>query len=826
MLYLESAFCIICIALYGPFNRKELDVINIIVLSCSCSVLLYCTISLFLFAFDIFSFQRVLLIEDAIVLSTALWHIWRYGIKVNTEYLWIKKWKWKAIICVIALMATWKNAELFDMGQDEGVYQNEAIYLATGHYSIIHDFEEYNLLNDDSEKAEFKEMIDRDFTGFYFQRELTYPVSLIENNTTSEVSGVFHGLHTYSAFLGLWGLLFGLKNMMGAQSFLFVLSSLLFCHTLENLAIKKYMKVILSLLFVFSPLMLWISKTAYSEILRILSVDLFLVYVTVPEKKTEDIIGMAASEAFFIIIHVVSLLFYPLFWVIHLYLIIKTKKKQYSYSFWLPAISLAVSACCYGSISTQYYYDNLSRLFIEPIITRHNILFWIIGGTLVSLVFLYIIPAMLQNTDSKLHDKWLLTLSKVLIVIGITYGLYRGFCLARGTVEPIPVYSGYRSAYLGKGVIAFLYTSVWALTLLSGLFILPATICKTLFIKKEKLGKTGVILTILFSYMVCLFGFVLKSEVYYYFYYARYFSYLIPIILIQFAGSIQASKEARITWLSGASLLVALIFSVPVLIWKDDTLLQWRALDEIVNNIQEDSAIIIDRSITKKFGIAVKAMSDADIFPLTENLTTMEKNLLKHYSHLYLLCDHSTAMSIWLNDTPADDSVMKEVESLTSQILIRRSNNWLEHAQRHEEFFLLEYTPERTEFLPAYIDLEQDVYVRNGNVIDNSYVQSNGEGGVVIYGPYVDLTAGSYQIHFVADVAGVAENMGSYELTVDNGIRHIGSGVLTETEESSGEIDMLIDFDLDTDIKSFELVIILPADIDMKIYPYSITIKQ
>ena len=29
-----------------------------------------------------------------------------------------------------------------------------------------------------------------------------------------------------------------------------------------------------------------------------------------------------------------------------------------------------------------------------------------------------------------------------------------------------------------------------------------------------------------------------------------------------------------------------------------------------------------------------------------------------------------------------------------------------------------------------------------------------------------------------------------------------------------------------TDIKSFELVIILPADIDMKIYPYSITIKQ
>ena len=137
------------------------------------------------------------------------------------------------IVALMALPLTATKNELFGMGQDEGVYQCVAINFMNGIDSRQQDFEEYHMLESDSEREAFKNSVRGKLAGYDIPSEI-YPDTVYDRNV-SEVSGIYHGIPTYPALLAMWGQLFGMENMMDIETVFYILTIFLVSFVCTNL---------------------------------------------------------------------------------------------------------------------------------------------------------------------------------------------------------------------------------------------------------------------------------------------------------------------------------------------------------------------------------------------------------------------------------------------------------------------------------------------------------------------------------------------------------------------------------------------------------------
>ena len=651
MIYAVVVLVVLILTVTELLRSADGDIVKSLILAISKFICIFCVISLALFSTDHFSY-RYALIAELILSLVYLTVVYVSGHKqlpfvFNGSSLWIP-----LIIICLTLPFTTQKAEYFGMGQDEGVYQTEAIKLAENSTDLFSRFKEYKQLKTKEEKQQYLDFLDS--LGGFSRLEKSFEKEEYDNikksfETGDRTTGIYHGIHVLSAVMGLWIKMFGTGRMTGVMALMFYCSVFLFYYALKNLSSDRFLQIAGCALFAFSPVLLWLSGTTYSESLVVLSFTLFLYYLTLPEKDTPEIYSLGITTLYICSQHIMFLVLYPAFWLVFIVLAVREKNFRYFHNIIIAAAGLTAISAAFASSAVIYYFDNLTRLYIGNIITSDNILFWITAGAVVSSIVAAVLIRLLSRTEKPVIYNAVRIGSRVIIPLSLIYVAVHFYFIGAGLVEPT-AYNEYEVYAQGWGVL--FYTSIWALCLFCGILVLPFVVLK-LFLGKRPFGNSGVHISIciLVIWLVFVYSAVLKNEVWYYFYYSRYLGYVVPAVLLMFVIladryiSDRTYKYLTIA-ITAVSLIGMIVLDIQVSRYKDDTLVEWRTLESIAEEVSGDDAVLFSAPLALNYALALDNMTDPGVFPLSPDIAKQVKELSDDYDDIYILAESSEAQAI------------------------------------------------------------------------------------------------------------------------------------------------------------------------------------
>ena len=246
--------------------------------------MLYCLFSVFLFAIRAFSVGRTLVLVDlAIMLTFAIKLLLNKEPKVcfnkitnNTE---IKENFFPYLAIIFCLIISAGGYGFFGMGQDQGVYQTEAINLYYGDNSWFGHIEEYDNLVDGEYKEYFSSllsgMLGRDQFMSWSEPDTSF---LIDSKSATAGDGIWHGIPAYAALLALWSRMFGISDMMGLQTVLYASLLFVFAWLLKKENINSWITAIAVLLLGMCPQIIFVKKSTLTEMFFAVMIMLYLFY--------------------------------------------------------------------------------------------------------------------------------------------------------------------------------------------------------------------------------------------------------------------------------------------------------------------------------------------------------------------------------------------------------------------------------------------------------------------------------------------------------------------------------------------------------------------
>ena len=306
------------------------------------------------------------------------------------------------------------------MGQDEGVYQTQAIQFIYDYNDIQRDFEEYEMLNTEEAKADFKTSIQEDLIGLY-NYDTTLPFASGEKEL-SDVSATFHGIPTIAALLALSGKIFGIHHMSDIQTIFYICSVFLLFFILTDMGIKKVSCAVCTTLFAFSPIVLWVSKSALTEI-GLACLILAFIYFILKMDKNSTFLSIIPLTAF-CFYHLTIYTMFPLFIMIYFGLYIYNRKNYYLISaavfntVFMAGMVMAMMIA--GTYSFTYNFDPLYRF---KGVNQDNVCFFIIGiGVIVYTIciLLYIIRKNLKKLK-ELYQSFKVPGIRLILGAGVLY---------------------------------------------------------------------------------------------------------------------------------------------------------------------------------------------------------------------------------------------------------------------------------------------------------------------------------------------------------------------------------------------------------------------
>ena len=698
--------------------------------------LLYVIISGFFFWLDAFSFVGVLVTMLVILvpLACCTLRIDRTGIKqlCRSRELQLVE---VAIIAVTILLSG-KNFELYESGQDQGLYQAEAIELYTGSFEVEHDFEEYHILESEQSKAAYYKMVTEDIGGYYALSDCHY-VEFDETERLSDVSGMYHGVQTFPAILALGGRLFGLENMIQIQTVFLACSALLLYFAMCSMGLPMDRRLGVLAIFLLSPLVLWVSKTAFTEMLLTLCISLYLFLLTQGDSPQKRLL-LALPLVAFSYVHVSFLLIYPVFMLVDILLYFHSGKREYLWVNVLVSMGLTTGYFMMTRIGPEYFYKNVSRLFWKNIITADNFLCWISLGAVFVSVFSLCLVRLKNPEDIYKKISEYCKLSSVVIPL-----LLAAVCLHTVILgyfrTPEDGWHDYLCQYYGSGFLgAFTHSALFAFAMATGFFVLPCVLWYGM-----RRGRGGVVppfeaaVYILLIYCVLFQSAFIRKEIYYYYYYSRYLVFYIPIICIAFAVVLQHEKKRGLWGVLAGSLICAMIFDVPLLTQNDQTMLEWESLIDLDAVVQDDAAIMIDPNVIRLIGPTLKALTGESIFPVMSDLGGEVEILRAHYKNVYYLSSGFTSVGILLEENGFDQVYHDQYVYQTTGVT-EDGHFPLRYPAETRELILYQFGQGRNTAISM-----SSIGVKNAER-STDFIRSTGAPGLVIYGPYVALTQGDY----------------------------------------------------------------------------------
>lgn len=588
----------------GLVLKKE-NIVRLVVVAMIVYFSLYIIVSGVLFWIDIFSVSRTMIICIICMLCMILMGCAK---KHSIEIEWnIRDYILPLVIILCALPIVLTKYEFFGTGQDEGVYQTQAIQFVYDYNHVQRDYDEYNYLSTDEAKEDYKNMLQQELIGVH-NYDPTLPFAS-EEKEVSEVSSVFHGIPTFPALLAIFGKILGIRHMSDIQTIFYICSIFLMYFTLTDLNVKKMNRAVGTTIYAFSPIVLWTSKSALTEIGLTFLIIAFIYFVLKMERKYIylSILPLIA----FCFYHLTIYTMFPVFVLIYLGLYLYSQDKNYLIctiifnSGFLLGITMMLTVA--GTYSFVY---NLTPFYRIPGINQENVF----GVILFLNICVYAICGVfyiLQKHREKIVA-WCVKLKPIMIRLCLIFGvLYQWLLILK-----------YREQYHG-GFNAIKHLSLTGFILNLGVIIpIFAGLIILFFTKKICDGIEKSILLVLFLYCVIFYSCFMRAEVQYYYYYGRYIAPYISIGVLFSALALEKMKNALILILGIASLGVLVPYERTLYLELDDTRVTWNALDQIVQTLKsEKDKIVLIRDIDMKFYyLPLSAMTDVICLPYTSNI--------------------------------------------------------------------------------------------------------------------------------------------------------------------------------------------------------------
>ena len=358
-------FALVLLALavinYSQCCRKT-GVLKLCVFSVCSFLMSYVTGSALMLVFDAFSIDGALIaaiIGQALFLMANLLKSRKRIVMPDMEL----DIKLPLLLC-LALGVLLCNTKFgyFGMGQDQGVYQDKAILYMYNITEREYSFPEYDKLETEEEKSDYLTLRSK-IAGMD-------SVSLPENQFWNDFfwggqyeyqndsSSFFHGIPTFPAMLALWGRMFGLENMAGVQSLIFMLSVCILWLAMERMQIKQSARTFATLVYTLSPEVIWTAKSTLTEPMLGLIFACFLYMLCNPVEKKR---WLSCIMVFmFAIWHVSVFVMIWMFIVLYWFMFIFSSNRSYIRAAILSAVAFVIGFTMMLWLAPRYTLANTS----------------------------------------------------------------------------------------------------------------------------------------------------------------------------------------------------------------------------------------------------------------------------------------------------------------------------------------------------------------------------------------------------------------------------------------------------------------------------------
>lgn len=756
-------------------------------------------ISEILFAFNKYSLFRTYLLCGIIPLTIILLQFILCRDKIErlkgSQYISIEFFA----ILFVGVLLTVNRFEFFGMGQDQGVYQTKAILLTEEINDNYYTIKENELLTNDIDKNSLNKFVK-------FQRAGLGIYALQDNANRGTISidkeypytAIFHGISNFPALLSITGKIFGIEGIMYILPIFYLLSiSLMYLICRINLGLSRITSDIITTIFTISPIILWVSKSALTEIVLTLIILLFIYVLTSKEEKDKKMLWFPVAAFSFTHVSIYTII--PMFVVIFAWLITQKRDKSYLISGIISILSYLAGLVAMGYSSPQYTFDNYGPLLkiIHGVPNATYIFPLAIIGTFVAILLLIGLYLFCKNKDiSSITKEIFAKVILILMILGLLYILYKWFNnFYVGTINRS--WNNYKSKDFINSIQNYTFS---AFIFWSGIILVPINLIFIIIKGKNYSGHT-IILMFMFVYCIVIYSAFLRLKIPYYYYYSRYLAPFISIILILCALFID--KHYRAVIITGiTSIIILLPFSLKLVFFDDASRIDFKSFININNIIIEnesDKIIVIDNDLSPYFYYPLNSQEQINVF--TKGLFTQlndisfiknEKVLfitredLSDVNYPYMTCSYVSSYIGFSSDKSLSFSSKAKISDL------------LTHISESNKIYIYEIPPEQLQNLPISLSS----FSSQNGILQNGRITSNGSAGVLLFGNYQELKPGKYKFSFEVSMTGNKldlDQIGTLDVVSDRGKKELIKIPLSIEDLKGGTGTIELPFELTQD---------------------------
>lgn len=524
---------------------------------------------------------------------------WRHIFKNDFS---IKEMLVPIIVCILAVPFVSQKNDYFGMGQDQGVYQTQAILFMNGDTKRQKDISEYHDLETDQEREQFRKDVQDHLRGYDVPDE-NYP-DTVYDRSISPVSGIIHGIPTYSALLAMWGTLFGMSSMQGFETLLFICLIFIVYFICRNLKLKPVACACGCAAAAFAPVIIWAAKASLTEMLLTLLPVTFLYFMTDdddPKHKWLSVIPIAVFGCYHVSIYTMI----PMFVLIYGGMYVFTRERQYAVLMPVTILGYLASYFMMRQIQPFYTMNNYSPVFVGGIgVNNITVVVCALsaGAAVAAVLFAVIVKKRTKKDFSGIKfsrdaaaSKGFILLMRLLVILPCAYIIARAFMK----------YSSWNEAN---------HLALWGFAGNAGLLLMPlGMVFAVIYAKYFAERKSRLVLFIMFFYCILVYSSFLRYDIQYYYYYSRYLTPFIPVAVIFSVAALDRAGGKVLIPVTALGLMYVEKFDRYLMLNKDDSRMEWSIIEDITDFVDESDCVVISPTYASRLWLPVKSMTGAKV---------------------------------------------------------------------------------------------------------------------------------------------------------------------------------------------------------------------
>ena len=586
--------------------KREMDIVKCAAFGTCFYFMTYVLVTAGLFFFESFSLLWAAVITFVISSTVAAYSL----VHNKGREAIVLKLEWRIhgaayLLTLILVLSLGVPFGYFGMGQDQGVYQTEAINLIYGKNEWHTTISEYKDIDDEEYKEYFYDSV-KAVLGLNFI-ESRYS-SIVSPDDPEALEGIYHGLPTFPATLALAGKLFGMEHMMLFQAIFYAISLLLIEYILSEQKVAWWVRAILLGVYGISPQVMWIAKSAFTESFLAVLVLLYLYFMLKSDVRLQAL--SVLPIVVFCFFHISAFSMFPVFLVNYWFMYFVRKDTRYIRLAVISSIGLIIALVMEFVVVPIYTINNFAKLFEEHGINLEmkGIPFVMIVG---ALAFAILSEGMRLLNKVRYRD--ILICEKILFFV-LTVIMIAFFAYGKS-------YFGYQNfpRLIGDATIT-------AYATLSGFFLLPIICVYHIFSIRHEHGEDYYILSNFFIYAIIIYSMVFRPMVLSNYYYnTRYLMPYLAVIIVLYGAIYKefCGQQNKIINAMNAVMLAApfvgicimLPFASVVRSNQDDTNVQWNTLADIFGCVKSSDIVFVDEDEMMWFYYPLRA-TGAHIYPI------------------------------------------------------------------------------------------------------------------------------------------------------------------------------------------------------------------